>query len=95
MKLSQAVFGEAAFCKREDYRRINKALFEVISVTFAKLSDEQRAKILESKAAFERDFYHAIDENFSKSLASGTGKRSNIDLRYDIFNRLVENTLKS
>ena len=94
MKLSKAVFGEAAFCKKKDHRRINKALFEVISVTFAKLSDAQRAKILENKDAFKTDFYDAINENFSKSLASGTGKRPNIDLRYDIFNRLVENTLK-
>lgn len=82
MKLSKAVFGKAAFCKNKGHKRINKALFEVISVSFSKLSDAQRTKILEKKDTFSKGFYDAIiiDKNFSKSLISGTAKRYSIDL---------------
>src|SRR5690554_5967784 len=34
MVLSRDIFGDSAFCKSEDYKRINKALFEVMSVHF-------------------------------------------------------------
>ena len=95
MVLSKKVFGSAAFCKKEDYRRINKALFEVISVSFSRLTNEQRAKILQKKLVFKEAFYEAVNSNFADSLTSNTGGKSNIALRHKTFNSIVMDILNS
>jgi hypothetical protein len=93
MELSIKIFGDAAFCKKADYKRLNKALFEVMSVSFAKLNDEKREIISKRKGKFKKSFYQAIDTKFADSLSSNTGGKSNISLRHREFNSLISNTL--
>jgi len=95
MVLSKEVFGDAAFCKKEDYRRINKALFEVIAVSFSRLTEAQRIKILQKKSAFKSAFYEAVNSNFADSLTSNTGGKSNISLRHKEFNSIVTSILNN
>lgn len=93
MELSVKIFEDAAFCKKPDYKRLNKALFEVMSVSFAKLNNEEREFVLKNKETFKKNFYEAIDEKFSDSLSSNTGGKSNISLRHKEFNTLIYDTL--
>ncbi len=95
MSLSKAIFGDAAFCKQKDYKRINKALFEVMSVTFSKLSDSQRSELLNKKSALKRLFYASIPKEFGNSLTSNTGGKSNIALRHKTFGSIINKVLNS
>lgn len=90
MELSKQIFGDWAFCKQKDYKRINKALFEVMSVSFARLTDMERRKLLQNKDEFIVNFNKAP---FSNSLTSNTGGKSNITNRYRVFNFIVNQIL--
>lgn len=93
MVLSKKIFGDAAFCKKKDYKRINKALFEVISVSFARLSEDERTRILNKKNKFKREFYEAISNSFADSLTSNTGGKSNIAIRHREFRSIINKIL--
>ena len=56
MTLSKDIFGKYTFSKSKEHNRKNKALFEVMSATFAKLSDTDRQVILSQKTKFESLF---------------------------------------
>ncbi len=89
------IFGDAAFCKQSDYKRINKALFEVIAVSFARLDDSQRNKLIRKKTLFNDLYYKAILSEFGNSLTSNTGGKSNIALRHRTFGKIVDQVLNS
>lgn len=95
MVTARGIFGDSAFCKKKDYKRINKALFEVMAVSFAKLSDNQRDELVRKKTAFRKLFFNAVNVRFADSLTSNTGGKSNIALRHKEFNNLVNTTLNS
>ena len=93
MVLAEGIFEEYAFCKSSDRKQINKALFEVMSVSFAKLNDDERNILLGRREDFKERFYDAVENEFEHSLTAG-GK-SSITSRHDIFNNLVKNTLNN
>lgn len=95
MTSARAIFGDAAFCKQQDYKRINKALFEVIAVSFAGLDDNQRAKLVREKSMLNGLFYAAIPTDFKNSLTSNTGGKSNIALRHKTIASLINQVLNS
>lgn len=94
MLFSYQMFGAFAFSKQQKPNIINKALFEVISVAFAKLNEEQRKLLFENKSKFRTDLYKIIVERFKNSLSSGTGGQSNVHLRHREFNNLIISFLK-
>jgi len=89
MDLAFQIFGKNAFSKKLKPNRINKALFEVISVSFAKLDVVKSNYILNHKASFRNELYKTIKEKFKDSLSSGTGGQSNVHLRHREFNNLI------
>ena len=93
MRLSFQIFGKNAFSKQSKPNRINKALFEVISVSFTKLNDIRKNILLQNKEFFRNDFYKTIEEKFKDSLSSGTGGQSNVHLRHKEFNTLINSIL--
>lgn len=95
MTTAISIFGDAAFCKQQDYKRINKALFEVIAVSFAGLNDNQRSVLVRKKTLLKRLFYAAIPTDFGNSLTSNTGGKSNIALRHRTFGAIVNQVLNS
>lgn len=95
MTAARAIFGDAAFCKQQDYKRINKALFEVIAVSFAGLTQNQRDILIRKRALLKRLFYRAIPTEFGNSLTSNTGGKSNIALRHRTFRAIVSEVLNS
>lgn len=94
MKLAHQIFGKLAFSKQPKPNRINKALFEVISVNFAKLEKKQRTLLLERKNIFKEKLYVAISEKFKESLSSGTGGQSTVIIRHREFNNVLKSILK-
>lgn len=93
MNLSKDIFGEFAFSKSKEYRRINKALFEVMAVSFAKLTEAQRTKLVANKRHFKSEFYKALENDFADSLSSNTGGKSNVSLRHKEFGKLINQSL--
>jgi len=92
------IFGNDAFRKRfnkEDARSpINKALFEVISVTMAKLSKEDTSKLIEKKDDFKEQLIALMgDRYFVRSITAGTGQKESVIMRFQKLDTLVQNVL--
>lgn len=93
MVLSIEIFGEFAFAKTKEYKRINKALFEVISVNFAKLTDNEMLKLKKGRTNFKALFYDIVKTTIADSLSSNTGGKSNVSLRHREFNKIINQIL--
>lgn len=93
MKLAHEIFGSKAFSKQLKPNRINKALFEVVSVSFAKLDDNIRNILKHKKDKFKEILYKAIEEKFKDSLSSGTGGQSNVVLRHKEFKNVINEVI--
>ena len=98
MRLARSIFGYDAFRKISGGKRgpINKALFEVVAVTFALLKPEERHR-LETKHASElkqalTDALINYDK-FSYALSTTTGRPDNVRLRFQTFEKMVRNLL--
>ena len=94
MELSHTIFGDSAFCKMANYKRINKALFEIMSVTFAKLTISECDFLILKKNEILMNFHTAIITGvYKNSLTSDTGGKSNIALRHSEFNKMIQEIL--
>ncbi|MDI9364089.1 MAG: DUF262 domain-containing protein [Flavobacterium sp.] len=93
MVLSTEIFGENAFSKTKEYKRINKALFEVMAVSFARLADNERQKLKTGSRRFRTMFYDAVKNSMADSLSSNTGGKSNVSLRHREFNKIINQIL--
>ncbi len=94
MELAFTVFNKDAFRKRkalEDKRKpINKALFEIISVYFAKLSNDQKQKLIANKKKFIDDFTKLQNkEKFWGAITTGTAAKENVKSRHTEFDKLL------
>lgn len=100
MELSYAVFGDYAFRKQEykdsSKSPINKALFEVISVSFAKLKVDDREKILKGKNKFAtlfRGLFRKADGIFFDSVSTGTAIKEKVLIRHTEFQKMLQKFL--
>lgn len=99
MKLANDIFGNDAFRKRfyeSDGRKpINKALFEVLSVTFAKLTELERQVLLNRKSKFREKFiklHHDI--TFLRAISQGTAMKDSVIKRFQEIERIIKETIK-
>ncbi|MBL7766514.1 MAG: DUF262 domain-containing protein [Chitinophagaceae bacterium] len=101
MSLSKEIFNNWAFRKSDKYpekrKPINKALFEVWSVTLARLDDEQRKIIKEKKDIL---FYKSIslvkeDSTFFNSITTSTGNKSSVAYRFSSIEKIIQETLET
>ena len=100
MRTSMSIFGDDAFRKRQnptDRRKpINKALFEVLSVYFAKLSETQSQLLISKKGLFKSKFmFLNNDPKFLYAISSGTGQKESVNRRYIDIKRIIDETLES
>lgn len=98
MKVAIKIFGDDAFRKREyveDRRRpINKPLFEVLSVLFSKLTDEERSSLVKNKDLFKDKFMRLNRErSFVYAISSGTSQRESVKRRFESINEIINETL--
>ncbi len=97
------IFGDYAFRKRFDISEkkrnpINKALFEVLTVSFARLSKEEQQKIVQYKQDFNLLFVKLFNDNqgsknFTYSITTGTGHKQNVLIRYEKIKEIIDKTL--
>lgn len=95
MQLSFDIFGRDAFRKRRDVndkrKPINKPLFEIISVFFAKCSNDTRIAILNDKLNFIEQFRQIqLNEKFWSAITTGTASKDRVKLRHDDFKKLID-----
>jgi hypothetical protein len=99
MKLAKILFNNWAFRKSDKYpekrKPINKALFEVWSVSLAKLSDYDREKLIARKdLVFEKSLdLIKNDSNFFASITTSTGNKSSVNYRFTMIELLIKETL--
>ncbi|SHH51042.1 DUF262 domain-containing protein [Flavobacterium johnsoniae] len=98
MKLAYEIFGNDAFRKRfskSDGRKpINKALFEVLSVSFSKLSESERNKLWQNKERFKVKFielHHNLA--FLRSITQGTAMRDSVIRRFQEVEKIIKETI--
>ncbi len=99
MNTAIQIFRNDAFRKRmaKDDRRkpINKALFEVFSVYFAKMNEKQSMRLIERKDEFIDKFIILNNDNkFQYAISSGTGQKESVNRRYNEIRRIIEETLE-
>lgn len=99
LNLSFSIFGKNAFRKIKNEGRsfINKPLFEVISVAFAKLNENQRNKLLENKKEFYQkyiDFQNDFSNKFWDSITTGTAAKDRVITRNEKFDTFLKEFLK-
>ena len=99
MQTAIELFDDDAFRKRTnvyDRRKpINKALFEVQSVIYAKMSDSQLRLLVNKKNVFKHKFIQLNnDEKFRYAISSGTGQKDSVVRRFSEFKRIIEETIE-
>lgn len=97
MVAAKKIFGRHVFRKlyRKNDRRkpLSKALFEVWSVSLAKLTDAERDALVGQKVQVLKEFMAALnnDSAFEKAISTGTGEKRTVLKRFET----IENIIKS
>ncbi len=92
------LFDKWAFCKLDKYPKtkpINKVLFEVMTVSMARLKEEERRRVSEAKGALEK--YVAMlsgDSEFLDLISVSTGEPSRVRRRYEIANQFLRGLME-
>lgn len=101
MRYSWLIFGDDAFRKRESLsankRPINKAYFEVIAVSFARLDETSFSKLFANKDLFKEKLIDKMksDKSYSNAFSNATGRRDNVAKRFSVFQDIMNDCIKS
>jgi predicted HTH domain antitoxin len=100
MRLAYDIFGQYAFRKisKSNLSRkypINKALFEVWSVSLSKLSSQAMKKLLQRKQELVNRIIDIMDtdDNFMVSISQSTSKVSTVNYRFSAIEKLLQEVL--
>jgi len=89
MEIAYDIFGNKAFRKAIYSKRgmINKPLFEILSVSFAKLSEIEQNKLLNKKDECNNKFIEMLknDPHFMDYITKGTSNKDRVQKRHKIF----------
>ncbi|MBN1184597.1 MAG: DUF262 domain-containing protein [Bacteroidales bacterium] len=100
MKLAKTIFNNWAFRKSDKFpdkrKPINKALYEVWSVSLAKLNDIERSKLIQKKEVVFKESLNLIknDSNFYACITTSTGNKSSVNYRFSKVESIIQETLK-
>ncbi len=97
MKYAHSIFGDAAFRKitvNGKYGRINRPLYDAVSVSLAGLSESDCEKLLNKKNKLIQK-YNALlkDKEFVDIITNGTAKIQNVQSRYQKINDIFQEVL--
>ncbi len=99
MNTAKKIFDKDAFRKRyneEDKRKpLNKALFEVWSVSLSKLTRKEQFMLKKHAAEVRCHLMELLnnDEAFEKSISTGTGEKRNVFTRFSKISNLIKEVL--
>lgn len=98
--MAEKIFGNDAFRKR--YRRddplkpLNKAYFEVLTTTFAKLNTDDETCLISRKELLKDNLIHLMnDDSFATSISTGTGRRDRVHMRFNGVENAIKATLEN
>lgn len=99
LSMAVEIFGNDAFRKRTDTvhgrRPLNKAYFEVITVTFSKFSDTEKKQVLENKELLKENLITLMNSpRYSNSLSGGTGTRDSVNIRFSWFKQVLNKSMQ-
>lgn len=99
MKICYKLLGNTAF-KRPDpqkpnsFLKTNKAIFEVLSVSIAQLTDNEQEILVQRKNRFQNEIYSLFkNEDFIKSITSGTAKTPQVEYRHTKVQQLIKHVI--
>lgn len=99
MKICYKLLGNTAF-KRPDpqktnvFLKTNKAIFEVLSVSIAHLTESEQEKLVQRKKRFQNEIYSLFkDATFIKSITSGTAKTPQVEYRHTKVQQLIKQVI--
>lgn len=99
MKYASCIFGSIAFRKinsNKKYGKINKPLFDAVTVNLAKLSEEDCQKLLYRKDnLIERYKTLLLDDEFVDIITRGTAAINNVEGRYKTIHKLFQEVLEN
>ena len=98
MNVSKQLFGEHAFKKKMingKYGRINKPLFEAVTVQLARLSEDSARKVIANKHCIIEKYSELFDdEMFIRVITNGTASLESVKYRHKeiarVFNECLE-----
>lgn len=100
MKLCFSLMGENCFRRPDpDYsgtylNQLNKSLFDVISVSFAHLTDDQQKSLTNRQQDFNDGLNRLFnDYTFIRAITEGTAKKPQVKTRYNEFNKMIKEIL--
>ena len=99
MTICYRLLGNTAF-KRPDpqkpnsFLKTNKAIFEVLSVSIAQLSENEQEILVQRKVQFQNEIYSLfMNEDFIKSITSGTAKTPQVEYRHTKVQQLIKQVI--
>lgn len=99
MQICYKLLGNTAF-KRPDpqkpnsFLKTNKAIFEVLSVSIAQLTDNEQEILVQRKNRFQNEIYSLFkNEYFIKSITSGTAKTPQVEYRHTKVQQLIKQVI--
>jgi len=99
MQICYKLLGNTAF-KRPDpqkpnsFLKTNKAIFEVLSVSIAQLTDNEQEILVQRKNRFQNEIYSLFkNEDFIKSITSGTAKTPQVEYRHTKVQQLIKHVI--
>lgn len=100
MILAKTIFGNDAFRKRTDKddarRPLNKAYFEVISNTFAKLKKSDKEAIVKNSGLLRENLITLMNnKTYSDSFSGGTGRKESVIKRFSWFEDTVSYSINN
>lgn len=82
--------------KPNQFLKINKAIFEVLSVSIARLSQTEQQVLIANKILFKKLIYELFtSSDFIKSVTSGTAKVPQVDFRFNYVNDVITKVLNN
>lgn len=101
MTICYRLLGNTAF-KRPDpqkpnsFLKTNKAIFEVLSVSIAHLTENEQEILVQKKNRFQNEIYSLFkDEDFIKSITSGTAKTPQVEYRHTKVQQLIKQVISN
>ena len=97
LSLATEIFGEDAFRKRTqaDAQRhpINKAYFEVITVSFSKLSNKEQQSLRKHSELFKENLLELMNNKRFFSSLSATGTPDSVHIRFSWFQQVMQKSI--
>lgn len=101
IQLAKSIFGVWAFRKADKYpdkrKPINKALFEVWSVSLAKLEESKKKALEKRKEMLFDKSIELVKEDaiFFDSITTSTGNKSSVAYRFSSIEKIIKETLEA